>query len=585
MLRRNTRVIILMTVAWIVGMFLYLHNSQDDEETNSKKSWANSQHKDQFLQNPQNNPKGAFKFIIDDSGKGGLNAEQHPQKGQPGMTDQAWQNFDQAAYIAKTLVKKGGDAYARNKFNQVESDKLKMDRGIPDTRHTQCRTIDWHHVLPATTVIITFHNEARSTLLRTIVSVLRKSPPELVDEIIIVDDYSDDPQDGELLVGIEKVKLIRNERREGLIRSRIKGADAATSSVLTFLDSHCECNENWLQPLLKRIQESYKAVVSPIIDVINMDNFQYVAASADLKGGFDWNLVFKWDYMTPTERGSRRSNPIAPIRTPMIAGGLFAISKRWFEESGKYDMMMDVWGGENLEISFRVWQCGGTLEIIPCSRVGHVFRKQHPYTFPGGSGNVFARNTKRAAEVWMDEYKQFYYAAVPSARNVPYGSIKGRVDLREQLQCKPFSWYLENVYPELRVPDKQDLAFGAIQQGSMCMDTLGHTEDGTLGLYECHNSGGNQEFSYTKEKLIKHTDLCMTAGNAESGSPIVLKNCHGYHSYQKWDQAEGGRVFKLHDTNLCIDSKETKTKGLTIQTCERRILTQQWKFSMGNLRH
>lgn len=31
------------------------------------------------------------------------------------------------------------------------------------------------------------------------------------------------------------------------------------------------------------------------------------------------------------------------------------------------------------------------------------------------------RNTRRAAEVWMDDYKNFYYAAVPSARNVPYG--------------------------------------------------------------------------------------------------------------------------------------------------------------------
>lgn len=34
---------------------------------------------------------------------------------------------------------------------------------------------------------------------------------------------------------------------------------------------------------------------------------------------------------------------------------------------------------------------------------------------------IIPRNTRRAAEVWMDEYKNFYYAAVPSARNVPYG--------------------------------------------------------------------------------------------------------------------------------------------------------------------
>ena len=45
-----------------------------------------------------------------------------------------------------------------------------------------------------------------------------------------------------------------------------------------------------------------------------MDNFEYVAAAGNLKGGFDWNLVFKWDTLTNAEIQERKKNPIAPIR-------------------------------------------------------------------------------------------------------------------------------------------------------------------------------------------------------------------------------------------------------------------------------
>ncbi|MEQ2203074.1 Polypeptide N-acetylgalactosaminyltransferase 16, partial [Xenoophorus captivus] len=228
-------------------------------------------------------------------------------------------------------------------------------------------------------------------------------------------------------------------------------------------------------------------VVSPIIDVISLDNFAYLAASADLRGGFDWSLHFKWEQI-PIEQKMARSDPTQPIRTPVIAGGIFVMDKSWFNHLGQYDTHMDIWGGENFELSFRVWMCGGSLEILPCSRVGHVFRKRHPYDFPEGNALTYIKNTRRAAEVWMDEYKQYYYSARPSAQGKAFGSIADRLTLRRKLNCKPFRWYMENVYPELRVPE-QEAVSSVLKQGGLCLEALGRD---ILGLAECRGAGTNR---------------------------------------------------------------------------------------------
>ncbi|XP_013396297.1 polypeptide N-acetylgalactosaminyltransferase 2-like [Lingula anatina] len=147
------------------------------------------------------------------------------------------------------------DPFSKHFFNINVCDKLPGDRVIPDTRNKKCQTLNYSKDVPLVSIIITFHNEARCALFRTIKSVIDRTPSHLIKEIILVDDFSENVQDGRELLKISKVVVLRNAEREGLIRSRNKGAANATAEVLVFLDSHCEVNDQWLEPLLTRIKQ------------------------------------------------------------------------------------------------------------------------------------------------------------------------------------------------------------------------------------------------------------------------------------------------------------------------------------------
>jgi len=346
------------------------------------------------------------------------------------------------------------DGYRDFAYNSLVSKRLGFHRDINDTRHKQCRDKTYPDDLPSASVIICFHNEDFYTLMRTVHSVVRRSPRSLLKEVILVNDNSKDDaiieavhQELQENAELDIVKMFTPPERLGLIRARIFGSRNASGDVLVFLDSHIETNVEWLQPLLSRIKESKTNVVTPVIDIINPDTFSY-GPSPLVRGGFNWGLNFKWEGL-PT----RVTEFDKPILSPAMAGGLFAMDRNYFFKLGEYDPGLDIWGGENLEISFRIWMCGGRLEILPCSRVGHVFRKRRPYTSTSKSGvDTQTRNSLRVAKVWLGDYIKHYYSTATGVETMDAGDISSRENLRNKLQCKDFDWYLKNIYPELDIP-------------------------------------------------------------------------------------------------------------------------------------
>lgn len=130
--------------------------------------------------------------------------------------------------IDPAFEKERAEKFLLNQFNLMASDMISVNRSLPDYRSSKysffftirfccnatllrrgiCLNVFGHITLicfrcressyryknmqfPTVSVIIVFHNEAWSTLLRTLHSLINRSPIYLIKEIILVDDLSD----------------------------------------------------------------------------------------------------------------------------------------------------------------------------------------------------------------------------------------------------------------------------------------------------------------------------------------------------------------------------------------------------------
>uniref|UniRef100_A0A665WA91 Polypeptide N-acetylgalactosaminyltransferase n=1 Tax=Echeneis naucrates TaxID=173247 RepID=A0A665WA91_ECHNA len=428
-------------------------------------------------------------------------------------------------------------------FNMVASDMISLDRTINDLRHEECKYWNYDDRLLTSSVVIVFHNEGWSTLMRTIHSVIKRTPRKYLAEIVMIDDFSNKVHLKERLEEYIKqwnglVKLFRNEKREGLIQARSIGAKKAVKGqVLIYLDAHCEVGINWYAPLVAPISKDRTVCTVPLIDSIHGQKFTIEPQGGGDQDGFargawDWSMLWKRVPLSDREKALRKTQT-EPYRSPAMAGGLFAIERDFFFELGLYDPGLQIWGGENFEISYKIWQCGGQLLFVPCSRVGHIYRLQGwqgnpPPAHVGSSPTL--KNYVRVVEVWWDEYKDYFYASRPETLTLAYGDISELKRFREDHRCKSFKWFMEEIaydIPQHYPLPPKNVEWGEIRgfETSYCIDSMGHTNGGNVEIGPCHRMGGNQLFRINEAKQLMQYDQCLTRGDDNSAVIITHWKC------------------------------------------------------------
>lgn len=533
-------------------------------------------------------------------------------------------------YDTRPEFKNEGSTFKRFGFDLRRSNKMAVDRTLPDIRSEACQMAHYPppSSLPKVSVIIIYYNEPLSTLLRNVMSVINNSPPEVLGEIVLIDDNSTLDELSLLQTKLESVVaqtgpgLIRSFHRnthDGIVGARIRGAREAKYDVLLFLDSHCETTPGWLEPLVSRIHEDPTRVVIPSVRSMSLDELEIDGSIIwpPSKGTLSWRLNYSpvtanieedlLDPMHPYE---------SPIRTAVMPGGLFAVNRDFFFDIGLYDPELKYYGAEHVDLSLRVWQCGGSLEVVPCSHVGHIFRNFNRFDAVADPllsnidvGEILYRNDARIAAVWMDEYNTLF-TQLRSLEGIDLGkNINQRYELKQRKKCKPFQHFLvEANSKEFYVPDaKPRVETFSIKASNSSKKRLCLTAATTLGtppeVQPCtlqskidpwdqvRGLGATKQlWSFTSSGHIQ-TSFFMDNKNLMCLrlERLHLTSCDGA---SKWDFESNtgmnpylpknfskGEIIKLRDSDWCMQRRINlaDSSPISLATCSAS-LDQLWRF-------
>lgn len=165
---------------------------------------------------------------------------------------------------------------------------------------------------------------------------------------------------------IKKLSMVSiyDVTRQGAPQARNFGATKASGNILIFADAHIEFKPGWDFKITTAIDNNKMSLITPCITILGNENSRGC--------GFKWANLAMQIYWLPDQLAHIHEIPFA-------CSCCLAIQSKAFEEIGHFDSGIRLWGEEDSELSMRAWLMGYRVLCDPSVRVGHMFRKSHPY--------------------------------------------------------------------------------------------------------------------------------------------------------------------------------------------------------------